>query len=315
MPPTFTIFIPTYNRAHTLPRALASIEAQSLRDFELILIDDGSTDDTEALVAGWSAGVDFPVLYAKQPNQGKHVAHNLAVQRASGRFFVALDSDDRMLPDALERMKRHWESIPEQQRDGFAGVEGLVESMDGLRLLTKPYPQSPFDACYLEVRYRLGIGGDKKSAIRMEILRQYPYPRFEGECHMRDSLIWKRMAHRYRFRCVNEAFQQVEYQADGLTSNRFLARMEAVRGFQLYYLEDVTLHRPWLSRRQLRRSMVDFIRFSLHAGTPPWTQARLIGYDRLWFVLWPAGFLRWLSDLYRLHVQGGIQPNRKPIRN
>lgn len=313
--PCFTIFIPTYNRAGLLPRAFASIEAQSFRDFEVVVVDDGSTDETESLVADWKQRVDFPVVYFKQANQGKYAAHNAGVDLARGRFFFLLDSDDRLLPDTLERIRFHWEAIPESGRPRFAGVEGLVESMDGERSLSKPYPRSPLDASYLDVRYRLGIGGDKKQAVLTEILRRFPYPVFPGEKHVRDSITWKRMAHEYLLRCVNESFQQVEYQPDGLTSNRFAARMSSPQGFQLFYLEDVTLHRRWLSRRQLRRSMIDFIRFSLHAGTGPLGQARRLGFDPLWLLLLPAGVVRWLVDLYRLRFQGGRHPNKKKARN
>jgi glycosyltransferase involved in cell wall biosynthesis len=309
--PAFTVFIPTYNRAHLLPRAFASIEAQTLRDFEVVVVDDGSTDGTAALVADWRRRVDFEVVYAKQPNRGKYAAQNAGVERARGRFFFLLDSDDRLLPDSLERILRHWQSIPEDRRDRYAGVEGLVESMDGGRLLTKLYPRSPFDASYLDIRYRLGIGGDKKHAIRTGILRRFPYPIFPGERHIRDSLTWKRIAHEYLLRCVNEPFQQVEYQPDGLTSDRFGARMSSPRGFRLFYLEDIALHRPWLDRRQLRRSAIDFIRFSLHCGDGPLEQGRLAGYPWFWLVLLPAGFARWLVDLYRLRFKGGRHPNRK----
>lgn len=313
--PCFTIFIPTYNRAALLPRAFASIEAQTCRDFEVVVVDDGSTDGTESLVADWKAKAAFPVTYFRQPNQGKYAAQNAGVDLARGRFFVLLDSDDRLLPDTLERILRHWESIPESERHRFAGVEGLVESMDGERILSKPYPDSPFDASYLDVRYRLGIGGDKKQAVLTEILRRFPYPVFPGEKHVRDSITWKRMAHDYLLRCVNEPFQQVEYQADGLTSDRFAARMSSPQGFRLFYLEDVTLHRLWLSRRQLKRSMIDFIRFSLHCGVGPFRQARELGSDPLWLVLFPAGVVRWGVDLYRLRFKGGRHPNKKKVRN
>ncbi|CAL1240351.1 glycosyltransferase family 2 protein [Candidatus Methylocalor cossyra] len=313
--PEFTLFIPTYNRAKLLPRALASIEAQTCRDFEVVIVDDGSTDDTAAVVAAWRTRVDFPVVYVRQPNRGKYAAHNVGVERARGRFFVLLDSDDRLLPDTLERIRRHWHSIPEGERWRFAGVEGLVESMDGKRLLTEPYPQSPLDISYLDLFYRLGVGGDKKHAIRTEILRRFPYPIFPGETNIRDSITWNRIAHHYIFRCVNEPFQQVEYQPDGLTSNRFRVRMGSPRGFQQFHLEEITLHRPWLSRRQLRRSTIAFIRFSLHLRVGFWQQARLTGYDPLWLMLLPAGLLRWLVDCYRLRFQDAAPPNRVPIRN
>ncbi len=313
--PLFTLFIPTYNRASLLPRALASIEAQTFRDFEVVIVDDGSTDQTRGLIADWRARVDFPVRYHWQPNQGKYAAHNRGVEVARGRFFVLLDSDDRLLPKALERFLFHWETIPADQRQRFAGVEGLIESLDGQRLLTQPYPESPLDIGFLDLNYRWRIGGDKKRAILTHILRQYPYPVFPGEKNIRDSLTWNRMALKYVFRCVNESFQQVEYQADGLTSNRFAIRMGSPRGFQLCCLEEVTLFRSWLSRRQLRRSMIDYIRYSLHSRVGFRAQARQVQGSPLWLVLWPAGWLRWLGDRYRLRFRGGHQPNKVRFRN
>jgi glycosyltransferase involved in cell wall biosynthesis len=313
-PPCFTIFIPTFNRAPLLPRALASIEAQTLRDFEVVIVDDGSTDATESLVADWKAQADFPVTYFRQSNQGKYVAWNQGLELARGRFFVLLDSDDRLLPNALERLLYHWESIPKAERDRFAGVEGLVETLDGRRTLTMPYPESPFDAGYLELWYRRHIGGEKRGFMRTEILRQYPYPIFPGERHVRDSITWKRIALKYLTRGVNEVIQQMEHQPDGLTSNRFAARMNSPRGFQLFYREDVTLYRTWLSRRQLRRSMIDYIRFSLHCGLGPIAQARQLGPDWLWLILFPAGVGRWLIDLYRRRFKGGVHPNKLKLK-
>jgi glycosyltransferase involved in cell wall biosynthesis len=315
MPHIFTIFIPTYNRASLLPRALTSIEVQSFQDFDVVIVDDGSTDETEAVIAAWKRRVDFPVTYLKQPNQGKHVAHNTGLGLAQGEFFVTLDSDDRLLPDALERLFKHWQSIPETERPSFAGVEGLVESMDGERILTRPYPHSPLDANYLEVRYGLGIGGDKKGAIRTEVLRHFPYPVFSGERHCRDSLIWKRIAHHYRFRYINEPIQQVEYQSSGLSSNCFKLRMSGVKGFQLFYLDDLTLHWPWLNRRQRSRSTIEYIRFSLHSGIGIWRQAEEIHWAQHWLLLLPMGLCRWLVDLYRLRFLGGEVANRKATRN
>lgn len=313
--PCFTIFIPTYNRALLLSRAFAGIEAQTFRDFEVVIVDDGSTDGTDSLVAAWKETVDFPVVYFRQANQGKYVAHNVGVELARGRFFVLLDSDDRLLPEALERLLFHWEAIPEADRHRFAGVEGLVESMDGQRRLTKPFPESPLDAGYLELWYRRGITGEKRGFMLTDILRQYPYPIFPGERHIRDSITWKRIALKYVMRGVNETMQQMEHQPDGLTSNRFAARMNSPRGFHLFYLEDVTIYRPWLSRRQFRRSMIDYIRFALHCGMGPVAQARETGFDPFWLLLFPAGVVRWLVDLYRLRFKGGQHPNKKKYRN
>jgi glycosyltransferase involved in cell wall biosynthesis len=309
--PYFTVFIPTFNRARLLPRALESIERQTFRDFEVVVVDDGSTDGTESLVKSWAARVDFQVTYIKQANRGKHAASNTGVEAARGKLFLNLDSDDRLLPNTLERIHWHWHEIADADRDRFAGVEGLVQSMDGQRTLTKRYPQSPLDASFLDVFYKLGVGGDKKHAVRTDILRRFPYPVFAGERHIRPDLTWKRFSHHYVFRCVNEAFQQVEYQSDGLSSNRFRLRMNNPRGFQLFCFEDLTLHREWLSLRLRIRRYIDFIRYSLHAKDGLLRQGRLIGLAPLWVMLIPVGFVRWLVDCYRLRFKQGKHSNKK----
>ena len=70
----FTVFTPTYERAHTLARVYDSLCAQTFSDFEWVIVDDGSTDGTADLVVGWQTENRFPISYEKQPNQGKHIA-------------------------------------------------------------------------------------------------------------------------------------------------------------------------------------------------------------------------------------------------
>ncbi len=97
----FTVFTATFNRAHVLHRVYHSLRAQTFRDFEWLVVDDGSTDGTGALVEAWRAEADFPIRYRYQENRGKHVACNRAVAEARGRFFLTLDSDDACVPQAF----------------------------------------------------------------------------------------------------------------------------------------------------------------------------------------------------------------------
>lgn len=97
----FSVIIPTYNRAATLPRAVASVLAQTCGDFELIVVDDGSTDDTPALVA---AITDGRVRCIRQENRGVSAARNAGARAANGRYLAFLDSDDAALPHWLERL-------------------------------------------------------------------------------------------------------------------------------------------------------------------------------------------------------------------
>ena len=138
--PLFTVFTPTYNRAATLPRVYASLAAQTCRDFEWLVVDDGSTDGTAALVEGWRRAAPFPLRYLRQANAGKHVAHNRGVAAARGALFLTLDSDDACVPEALARFRHHWEAIPAAARGGFSAVTALCVDPAG-QLLGPPFPR------------------------------------------------------------------------------------------------------------------------------------------------------------------------------
>ena len=87
-----------------------SLTAQTFRDFEWLVVDDGSTDGTRALIEAWRDEADFPIRYYHQKNQGKHVAYNHSVPHARGRFFLTLDSDEACVPHALEKLKLYWDT-------------------------------------------------------------------------------------------------------------------------------------------------------------------------------------------------------------
>ncbi len=101
--PTVSIVLPTYNRAHLLPRAIASIEAQTFQDWQVIVVDDGSTDDTAAVVRSFAARLGDRLRYIVRPNGGCGAARNTGIDAADGEFVAFLDSDDEFLPTKLAR--------------------------------------------------------------------------------------------------------------------------------------------------------------------------------------------------------------------
>lgn len=99
--PAFSVVMATFNRAHTLPRAIASVRAQTLGDWELVVVDDGSADGTKDLVTGLAAA-DARIRYVAHPkNRGVTAAKNTGFDHATGDFIMTLDSDDEMVPQAL----------------------------------------------------------------------------------------------------------------------------------------------------------------------------------------------------------------------
>ena len=232
----FSVFTPAYNRAHTLHRVYDSLCAQTLRDFEWIVIDDGSSDGTAELVANWVRSADFPIRYFRQEHSGKHIAHNLAMRKAHGKFFLPLDSDDACVPRALERMAYHWNTIPENERPLYCGVDGLCSDQNG-EIIGDRFPYEPFDATLRERRYVYRMRGEKWGSMLTEIVRQFPFPEVPGSQFTPEGLVWLDVAKTYKNRCVNEVFRTY-YVKDAHTGETLSKRgsLEDAPGRFQYYL-------------------------------------------------------------------------------
>ncbi len=297
----FTIFIPTYNRARLLPRVFDSIEQQTYRDFEVLIVDDGSTDETLEVVEQWASAVDFPVNYVWQENQGKPAAYNSALDRINGYFMLVLDSDDVLALDALAILKSSWEQIPQDQRSHFAGVEGLSAFMRDRRIAGDRFPQDVMDSDFLEISYKYNVRGDKKHAMRTDVAAQFPFPIYPGEKHMRESVIWCRIAHHYKFRYTNEIIQYIEQQPDGLTAKPFARRVSSPNNFRIAFQEMVNDHCRFCSFSQRYKFMLRYIRYSCLAKVGLGRQCTEIKSHWLWLLAMPQGLLDALRDNIKVH--------------
>lgn len=211
-----TIMTPTYNRAYILKEAYDSLRKQSSFDFEWIIVDDGSTDETEEIVRVWvEEEKNFSIVYEKQKNGGKHRAVNRGVLLAKYDYFLILDSDDSLANDAVETIHEWIAGIAGLK--GFAGIAGLRGKAD---IAIGGTPSKEYiDATNLE-RKKYGLLGDKAEIYKTEILKQYPFPEFEGENFIRESAVWDRIAKDgLKIRWFNEIIYFCEYIEDGLTKN------------------------------------------------------------------------------------------------
>ncbi|MDD5462883.1 MAG: glycosyltransferase family A protein [Methylococcales bacterium] len=201
----FTVFTPAYNRAHTLPRVYESLKQQTFRDFEWLIVDDGSTDNTKELVEVWQKENRFPIRYFWQKNAHKKVAFNRGVKEARGELFFCWDSDDAALPEALEIFNQHWRNIPEEERDGFAAVWSLCLDERG-NLVGDKFPEDVFDSNTLEIFYRYKVMGEKWGCQRTDVLRQFPFPE-DVQGLVTENIVWSAIARNYKTRFINKALR------------------------------------------------------------------------------------------------------------
>ena len=298
--PAITVLTPAYNRADTLQRLRDSLALQTCRDFEWVIIDDGSGDYIKNLVESWIASGDIDINYRWQANQGKPVAVNRGIELARGEFTTIIDDDDRFVENALERLLHHWRVMRNGERKAFSGVIGLCAFEDG-RIVGDRYPSDPFDCDPVELAYVHKIAGDKHGLLRTDVLREFPYPFEDLRGHVIDALIWNRMALKYRERHVNEVITIKEYRPEGITARERGLLIRAAPATRQFFLEEAQLpHR--LSTRTRLRSYANYARYSFHAGAGLRAQARDVPSIATWAALSPFGFALYLRDLWRMAV-------------
>ena len=301
---SITVFTPTYNRAHLLGRAYESLCGQTAPPpFEWVVVDDGSTDETAALVRAWADTAPFPVRYVRQPNGGKHTAINRGVGEATGELFLILDSDDWLAPDALATVWRQWTQIPSEARDDFAGVGGHFAYSTAGRV-GSPFPAPVFDADVFELREQRRVEGDKLEAYRTDVLTAFPFPPALDAptggraAFVTERLVWNRIAVQYKVRYVDRIIGYKEYQSGGLSARSAQLRARAPRTARLYYGELLRVDRP-LPTRAVARTAANHARFSLHAGLRPWA-GRPVKSGRwrqfVYAVSFPLGVALYLRD-------------------
>ena len=298
--PLFTVFTPTYDRARTLHRVRDSLERQTFRDFEWVVVDDGSTDDTPALLDRWTGEVAFPMTVDRQENAGKHIAIRRGVELARGTLFLIHDSDDACVPEALERFADHWGAIPEADRDRYAGVTAACRDRSGARV-GAPLPSAMLDATPLELRYRHRIGGERWGFVRTELLRRFPFPERPVRTYVPESLVWDRIGRNHVTRFVDEPLRiyYVDPGAQSIAHGRHPSRnapgsflqYEAVLNEQLGWFRVA----PW----SFVRAAAQFARFGLHAGHGLGEQHRRLASSAaraLWLAGLPIGLAAWFLD-------------------
>jgi glycosyltransferase involved in cell wall biosynthesis len=295
----FTVFTPTYNRARTLQRVYASLQRQTFRNFEWLVMDDGSTDNTRALIAQWEAESNFPIRYIFQENQGKPAAFNHGVQEARGELFLTLDSDDECVPEALERLKHHWDAIPAQDKTKFSAVTVLCKDQNG-NLVGNKFPRDILDSDTIEVTFKYRVTGEKWGFQRTDVLKQFPFPSIPNAKFISESVVWFALSRKYKTRFVNEALRI--YHVDDGAGDHLSTLSPAVLSGRAY------LHRfvlneliDWLFRtpRSVFRSAINFSRYSFGLGIPSSSQLKELHSATARLVvaaLMPLGFFMSLRD-------------------
>ena len=212
-----TVFTPTYNRGYIISNLYESLKNQQCKKFEWIVIDDGSTDHTKELFEEW-AKLDngFPIKYFYKSNSGKHRAINDGIEKAKGRLFFIVDSDDYLTEDAIKVILE--KEVQIRNQGSYAGL-GFNRGKDKSTIIGSTFQGESIDATSIE-RMKYNILGDKAEVFYTNVLAQYRFPEFPNEKFITENVVWYKIANDgYGIRWFNDIIYICEYLDDGLTRN------------------------------------------------------------------------------------------------
>ena len=285
-----TLFTPTYNRAHLLPEIYFSLEAQTSKDFEWVIVDDGSKDDTYNVVNSLLKGKSFPIRYYHKENGGKHTAINMGAKIARGQLLLILDSDDVLPPTAIADIREAFELV--KDKNCFAGVCGYMAHRDG-RIIGHPLVEA--DISEIEMRNRYHVTGDMCEVFRTDVLREFPFPEIKDERFCPECLVWNRIALKYRLHVFPKVIYLRDYLDGGLTDNIVRIRMNSPVASMMTYAEMLYLDIPW---SQKVKAAINYYRFKACLTTE---HAREVNCSiptvpATWILMKPLGWLMHWKD-------------------
>ena len=246
-----TIFTPTYNRRHLLPRLYDSLRKQTDKNFIWMVIDDGSTDGTEELVKKFQAENEIEILYFYKENEGMHSAHNVAYEKIITPWNTCIDSDDQMPKNAVEIINREIEQVNDDRCYGLVGLDADLQG----NILGQKIPEFLNEVKMMELDSVHGITGDKKLIYTTAVMKNLPsYPIFIGEKLV--PLSYKSLEAENRdlyLQPVNEILCLVEYQDDGSTKNMMQQYRRNPRGFA--FMRMARLNAPLPFKEKLKSAV------------------------------------------------------------
>jgi len=267
----FTVFTAAI-RKNTIRRVYEALSKQSFKNFEWLIVDDGSTDDLEGEVKKFIAAGNIPIVYIKKENGGKHTAYNRGLREARGELFLPLDDDDSCVENALEIFYSEWQKIKHDPE--FIGI--CCDCVDQNGTLVGSSGVQPFiDGTESDLRTKHSIRGEKWGFGRTEIAKQYLFPEPKNVKFIMEAIVHERYAHNYKLRYINRPLRI--YYVPDLTEkgdNLSYLTVRTAIGMAFSYL--YALNNGIRLRSTTRKSLVIFDnikfcincwRFNLFAGT------------------------------------------------
>ncbi|MEG2050939.1 MAG: glycosyltransferase family A protein [Oscillospiraceae bacterium] len=248
--PLVTIFTCTYNMANKLPFLASSVVEQTYSNFYWLIIDDGSSDNTETTVANLKEKyTKLKIEYVKLPHGTKPAALNYAFKNVQGKYSLQIDADDELVPQALEILVNTFENIPEKDRSKYWKVEhNVIDSATG-KIVGRPFPKYANFNHFTQQWLAFHKQGEKNHLMQNDIIKNFEFPLFKGAIHVADITVWYACQLQYRSWFINDAlriYHQDEMQVGRLSNSSCATKSRILgtyKGFQFLINNYFPYHR------------------------------------------------------------------------
>jgi len=260
--PLITILTPSYNRQNELVKLYDSLEKQSSKNFQWLVIDDGSSDDTESYIASLQQVSSFKIEYIKKINGGKHSALNIGFKTIKTPLTFIVDSDDILLQNAIAEIEKYSTAVFNNNLAGISFLRGYSEN----EVIGDKFHNTEYVDNYINYNIRRGISGDKAEVWRTDILSRYQFPCFENERFQGENYVWVQISEDYDLLCVNKIIYVTEYLDGGLTQSgrplRISCPLGGMENCRVYFNGKYPL------KERMKRSIL-YVTYGFFAGYSP----------------------------------------------
>lgn len=229
-----TIFTPTYNRRKELENLYESLLKQTNKNFEWLLVDDGSFDDTNEYINKILIKKKININYIYKENGGKQSAYNVGLKNAKGDIFFCLDSDEILSPKAIEIIVNDFKNVS-GNIGGYSYNRAYITNKN--KVIGTKFPKGVDSAYYYDIYGKLGVTGDKLMVFKTKIAKKYPFPEIAGEKFVPEAVVFNRIAKNYRLGLSNEILSYTEYLPGGYSDNYFELVKRNPKGNIIYFKE------------------------------------------------------------------------------
>ena len=231
-----TVFTPTYNRKNELINLYNSLLEQNYHDFEWLVVDDGSTDETQKYLKQIKKEKKININYIYKENGGKQSAYNKGLDYAKGEIFLCIDSDDILKKNILYTIAKDFEKVKKNKKiGGIAYIQGYIN--DKNKIIGTTFPNDNQEINYFDIYHKQKVRGDKLIILKTNVAKEYYFPLIEGEKFVPEALIFNRISRKYNFIVKNIIATYKEYLNEGYSNNYFNLVKRNPLGNMLYFKE------------------------------------------------------------------------------